>query len=177
MADYSTLLKTWGDTGTAYPSGYSYLEGEQPVDDWDNFLKYNVIEDLKHLISLTNERVETDKGASTGLPTNPETAHLYYDEDSERLSHYDATAAKWRPLMKADGDTMTGVLDMGGYALTDSMGTLSIPSDVNVQNSSLGVGMSFGNAVYATLTDVPTLSAGEQVYVSGENALYIEDGN
>ena len=54
MANYSTLLKTWGDTGQEYPNGYSVVEGEQPVDAWENFAKYNLIEDVHHLISLTN---------------------------------------------------------------------------------------------------------------------------
>lgn len=120
MANYSTLLKTWGDTGSEYPDGYSYLEGEQPVDAWDNYLIYNVVEDLQGLIDTTNNRVESEKGAAGGEPASPEDSHLYYDEDNERLEHYDAAASAWHGVMKVDGDTMQGALDMGGYGISNT---------------------------------------------------------
>lgn len=168
MANYTTLLKTWGDTGSAYPDGYSYLEGEQPVDAWDNYLIYNVVDDLQSLIDLTNNRVETDKGAAGGEPASPESAHLYYDEGNERLEHYDAALGAWHGLMKVDGDTMEGALDMGGYGISNTGA---------VDAASVAVGTKFGNSVYATEADVPALSEGEMVYVGGQNALYVEDGS
>lgn len=54
MATYTTNLKTWGSTGTAYSTGYAYTAGEPPVDEWDNFIMHNVVEDIKHLVQKTN---------------------------------------------------------------------------------------------------------------------------
>lgn len=90
MANYSTNLTTWGDTGASYPAGYSYLDGEQPVDAWDNFTNYNLIEDVKHLISLTNDRLESTKG--TTRPTSPEEGQLFFDTDGDLLEVYDGAA-------------------------------------------------------------------------------------
>lgn len=99
MANYSTNLKTWGGTGEAFPDGYSYVEGEQPVDAWDNFVNYNLIADVSdHLIPLTNSRIETDKGASGNEPTSPETSHLYSDEGNEVLRRWNDTASVWRNI-------------------------------------------------------------------------------
>jgi hypothetical protein len=54
MPSYSTNLKTWGSSGQEYPDGYNYEEGEQPVDAWDNFVTSNLIADIDHLVSVTN---------------------------------------------------------------------------------------------------------------------------
>lgn len=137
MANYVTNLKTWGSTGSEFPDGYSYLEGDQPVDAWDNYFNYNTIEDIQHLVDLTNKRVESGKGASH--PTSPEVGHISHRTDSpdagsgEQTFVYDGGASKFRRLMKADGDTLSGSLDVGGYSLLDSSGTLSIagPAEVN----------------------------------------------
>lgn len=68
MANYTSNLKTWGSTGQEPPDNYNYVEGEQPVDAWDNWLNSNVITDLEHLINLTNARLADENGAesSTG---------------------------------------------------------------------------------------------------------------
>lgn len=137
MASYTSNLKSWGATGQEYPDGYSYLEGEQPVDAWDNFVTSEVISDIKdHLIPLTNGRVESDKGVAGGEPTSPDASHLYYDEDNERLEAYDSAEGAWHGLMKVDGDTMEGALDMGGYDISNA-GAATLDGVVNIQNSRL----------------------------------------
>lgn len=115
MASYSTKLKTWGDVGEIYPDGYDHASGVPPVDEWHDFYKYNSIEDTKHLISLTNSRIETDKG--TSHPSSPESSHLSYREDEQKLYHRDSSASKWRPLFRSDGDKMGGVLNMANYTV------------------------------------------------------------
>lgn len=62
MPNYSSNLGTWGSTGSGPPGGYSYQEGEQPVDEWDNFFNYNVISDIGHLIDVTNNDFLTTDG-------------------------------------------------------------------------------------------------------------------
>lgn len=54
MATLSTALKTWGSGGSEYPDNYSYVEGEQPVDAWDNYLTSNIISDIQTLIDRIN---------------------------------------------------------------------------------------------------------------------------
>ncbi len=134
MSNYSTNLKDWGAEGTEYPNGYSYLEGDQPVDAWDNYFNYNVINDIQHLIGLTNDRLESDTGSSH--PSSPEVGHISHRTDTpikgkETLYHYDSTNSEWHRLMKADGDKMTGNIDMGGYSINDTSGTLTLNSDVH----------------------------------------------
>lgn len=51
---YSSNLKSWGATGSEYPDGYSYVEGEPPVDEYDNFIMHNLIEDVQHTINEVN---------------------------------------------------------------------------------------------------------------------------
>lgn len=63
MPNYSSNLTTWGSTGTQYPNGYQYEAGEQPVDGWDNFFNYNVIEDINHLIDVTNNDLIAKDGS------------------------------------------------------------------------------------------------------------------
>jgi hypothetical protein len=155
MANYTSNLKIWGSTGEAYPDGYSYIEGEQPVDAWDNFFAYNTQQDIDHLIQLTNDRIETDSGDASSFPSNPESSHLYYNEEDERLNYWDTDANAWEELIKRSGDTMTGDLTLDALLATTHI----------------------GNAVYTSTADVPTIDEGEMVYVSDENALYIEDGS
>ena len=136
MANYSTLLKTWGDTGQEYPNGYSVVEGEQPVDAWENFAKYNLIEDVHHLISLTNQRIETDKGPSGTEPASPETSHLFHDIDNESLSFWDGTAGSWHRVLAADGDTLEGALDFDGKA-AQNVGPLNMAATADLDGNDL----------------------------------------
>jgi hypothetical protein len=63
MPSYNTNLKTWGSTGQEYPNNYDYVEGEQPVDAWDNYFNYNVVEDIDHLINVTNNELLARDGS------------------------------------------------------------------------------------------------------------------
>jgi len=119
MASYTTNLKTWGAGGSEYPDGYNYVEGEQPVDEWDNFLTTHIVSDIKdHLIPLTNSRFETDYGGTGGEPGSPEASHLYHDQGNERLELWDADKGGWRDIMFRDGDKMTGALDIENYPIS-----------------------------------------------------------
>lgn len=104
MADYTSNLKIWGSTGEEYPDGYSYIEGEQPVDAWDNFFAYNTQQDIDHLIQLTNDRIESDKDSTA--PASPEPGHLYYDTDTGELQWYDDTTSTWRNIFPDEGGSL-----------------------------------------------------------------------
>lgn len=66
MATYSTSLKTWGSAGQEFPDNYNYVEGEQPVDAWDNYFNHHTYQDLTHLINLTNARFADEDGTEAG---------------------------------------------------------------------------------------------------------------
>lgn len=69
MATYQTSLKVWGSTGSEYPDNYNYVEGDQPVDAWDNFFNAEVISNIQTIVSaLNNDVLQTD--GSNALAAN-----------------------------------------------------------------------------------------------------------
>lgn len=132
MANYSTNLSDWGATGSSPPTDYKYEETVPPVDAYDNYVTSNLISDIKHLISVTNSRLESGSGTSSNKPSSPESGQLYYDTDNQQLEIYDATNSSWSTLLKSGGATLTGALDMNGSQIKDSNGALTIAGDVNV---------------------------------------------
>ncbi|QSG06414.1 hypothetical protein [Halapricum desulfuricans] len=96
MADYTTYLPTWGSTGVAPPSGYAYAGEEQPVDAFDNFVVYNQNEDIKYLVGLTNDRLESGLGSS--YPASPENGELFWNTGTQTLELYDDAATMWKGL-------------------------------------------------------------------------------
>lgn len=135
MANYSTSLKSWGSSGSEYPDNYNYAEGEQPVDAWDNFLTHHVITDLEHLVSLTNDRLESD--IDTSDIGSPENGHLLFRDDTEELKIYSSTDSSWHRLLYADGDELSGDLDVNANSLKDSQGDLSVDSHMDVKDGKL----------------------------------------
>lgn len=185
MANYTTKLKSWGSSGREFPDGYSYEEGEQPVDDWDNFITHNIISDLEHIIDLTNDRLESQV-TDFNHPTSPEVGEFSYRIDGpagsgdEELYQYDSAADSWHRLMKASGDMMTGDIDMNGYALTDTNNELDIPTRTAINGASVdnswfskqeGGTVSIDSYVVLGTFSVPD---GESLYVT--QATLTEDG-
>jgi hypothetical protein len=172
MADYDTLLETWGSTGSKYPSGYSYIEGEQPVDDWDNFFAYNTVEDIDHLIALTNDRVES--GSGTSFPTTPETSHAFYRSDDERLYTWNSTQQEWNGVLKSDGDTLQGDLDLGGHVLK-GIGDLPLDGKLDTSGNDIRDTAS-GKLIYDSTAGVIPLNALEQSDVTINTGSHISGG-
>lgn len=100
MTNYSSNLTAWGDSGSEYPSGYSYVEGEQPVDAWDNFFNSNVYSDLDHLINVTNERLDSTR--SSAQPSSPTPGEQWYDPDNGELNYYDDVNGTWGTIATQD---------------------------------------------------------------------------
>ncbi|WP_330630652.1 hypothetical protein [Halocatena halophila] len=96
MTTYSSNLTAWGDSGSEYPSGYSYIEGEQPVDAWDNFFNSNVQIDIDHLINVTNERLDSTR--SDTAPTSPTKGQQWYDSTNGNLEYYNDVDGVWRTV-------------------------------------------------------------------------------
>lgn len=143
MASYTTNLIDWGATGTAYPAGYSYLAGEQAQDGYDNFVNHNVVEDIQHLVALTNARLESSKAATR--PVSPEDGELFYDTDGFVLEQYRNGA--WVTL-GTDGDLQTHIADTGNpHAVTAAQAGAIADSAGSVTESHL----SFAVATQAEL--------------------------
>jgi hypothetical protein len=152
MANLTSSLKTFGSTGTEYPDGYNYLEGEQPVDEWDNYRVYHTIQEVHALQDTVNQRIESESGGSTGHPGTPETAHLYYNTGNSRLEVHDDSAGEFRPLLYQDGDTMGGTLDMGSNAIV-GIGSVTLEGTTNVNGNDI---MDDGSVVYDSSTGKAT---------------------
>lgn len=118
MPSYQTSLKTWGSTGQEPPDNYSYVEGEQPVDAWDNWFNSNIVTDIEYLITLTNNQL--DSSAQKATPSSPEAGQLWYDTVSGELKWWDADASTWRIVFPASGGVIDGDLDLRGNTLLDS---------------------------------------------------------
>jgi hypothetical protein len=177
MASYNSNLKTWGASGSEFPDGYSYAAGDQPVDAWDNFVNSNLINDISHLVSLTNQRIESESGAAGGEPNSPEASHLYHDQGNERLRLWNAANSSWDEFVRRGGDTMTGVLDMGGYQIEDSSGTLTLSGNVNVSSTLTQSGNNVATQTWVNNNaDVPDAdyadSAGNADTLDGNHASY-----
>jgi hypothetical protein len=122
MANYSTNLKDWGAVGTLWPDGYSYKEDEAPIDVYDNAFANESITDIKHLIDLTNSRIESDKASTK--PGTPESEHLFVDTDDGKFYWYGDAA--WHRVVEAGGDTLEGTLDLDSNQLAN-VGSITAP--------------------------------------------------
>lgn len=184
MANYSSNNKSWGATGSEFPDGYNYIEGDQPVDAWDNFRVNNELNDIEHLISLTNKRLESVSGSSH--PSSPETGHLSHRTDSpgsgtgEQTFVYDGSSSSWERLMKASGDTMEGRIDTGGYAIESSTGKVTVANALEANGADLRYekfsNQAGGTVPSGTIVNLQTfgLADGETIHIS--QASLTEDG-
>lgn len=125
MPNYSTQLSTWGDTGSEYPSGYSYEEGEQPVDAWDDFVAYHTIKDIQHLINVTNNDLLVRDGAElqNDMDFN---GHMALNLDEIRVSG--------TKLPINDDVDISGNLDVGGDVEMQSFSGPVVGNGAKVEN-------------------------------------------
>lgn len=121
MADYSSEIDiTWGSQGQQPPSGYSYAEGEQPVDEWDNFMQFQLVDDVvNHLIPLTNNRLESSGDGS--YPSDPDPGQIVYQDQNAGvppLQVWDPTQDAWVGLYTTDGEYfINGTLKLFGNSI------------------------------------------------------------
>jgi len=183
MANYNTNLSDWGATGQSPPTGYKYEDGVPPVDLYDNYLMDNIINDIQHLTSLTNDRLESDIDGAR--PSSPEDGHLFADSNDGHLEWYNPDTAQWSRALDAQGDTMLGVLDMGGYQIEDANGELTIDGNTNIQSGQLSeqgnrvatrTWATGSNINHADLVDAPA-SAHHSRYEDSEARGAVEAGN
>jgi len=172
MVNYSTLLKTWGDTGAEHPTGYSYQEGEQPVDGWDNFVTHNIIKDLNHLISTTNnDLVERSGGEITSdlsVGTNSLVGSAGNIDFSGGTISLEGSANVFQDL------SVGGSLSVSGNAVaTETWVNSQLPHDhtgEDISPNTVTVGEKVQNAIYDTIADIPASveQEGAQVYTRSD---------
>ncbi|UBF22724.1 hypothetical protein M1M38_gp031 [Halorubrum tailed virus 27] len=176
MASYTTQLLDWGEQGTAYPSGYSYTGDVPPIEEYDDYAMFHMIKDLKHLISLTNSRIESSSGATADRPSNPGPGHQFWNTENDQLEVYDSDFGGWRALA-LDGDFSAHVADTTNphNVTTSQIGAAVAGHNHDGRYARLFEGVKL--PVFASLGDVPSsIGKGEIVYISG-SGLYVEDGN
>ena len=173
MVDYNTNLKDWGSAGTEPPDGYSYGDGVPPVDVYDNWLIDNIVTDLQHLTSLTNDRVESDKG--TSRPTSPEKAHLFADTSDGKLEWYDQSSTSWSRALDATGDVMEGGLTLNSGAKVK--GNLNDDNSNTIWDYSAGEipDSAMGTIDNTTLTNSSLNVAGNSVSLGGSTSVELGD--
>jgi hypothetical protein len=100
MVSYTTEFenRVWGDTGIAPPETYSYSDNVPPIEEYDDWLTHNLISDIKHLVTLTNKRLESGKGLN--FPATPEDGQLHWDTALNRLYVQDASNSTWHRLAR-----------------------------------------------------------------------------
>ena len=132
---YNSNLKTWGASGSEFPDNYSYEAGEQPVDEWDNFVTSNVITDIQHLVNKTNDDLVHRTGGLLTGDLDIDTHSLLGSAGSVDFSgselDIDATTDILQSL-KVGGD-----ITVSGTTLWDS--TNSHIPQTNLQNDSVTV--------------------------------------
>lgn len=119
MPSYSTSLKTWGSTGSEYPNNYDYVEGEQPVDAWDNFFNHNVVSDIQHLIDVTNnDLLAADGSVSVAGDLSDSNANLIYDFSA---GHIEQSILENSSITISSGNGLTGggTISLGGSTSFD----------------------------------------------------------
>ena len=86
---YTSKLKEWGavaEERSEFPDGYRYTKENPPVTHYDNFLVHNLIEDVQHLVDLTNA-IDPD---NDGQVADAETALLINEggvADAHTVAH------------------------------------------------------------------------------------------
>lgn len=158
MPSYNTNLKTWGSTGQEYPDSYNYVEGEQPVDAWDNFLTSNLITDIDHLIDVTNNELIARDGTvsmNADLPLGGNNINGVQDiNDNNGNTVYDYSNS-WIPQERVeqgpgsglDADTVDGdeASDLKGLDASQSVVTGSRSFGTWYQNTT-------GNALFISVS-------------------------
>lgn len=156
MASYSTSLKTWGSAGAEYPDSYNYVEGEQPVDDWDNFFNAEVVSNITTIVSALNDDVVQVDG-SNALTANLDVG----DNDLLNVGSIDGGADTEVTVVAGD-DVKLGndLLAVGGELIWDESAS-HIPN-ARLETTSLtvaGNSVSLGGSTGVALGDLSDVTA------------------
>lgn len=163
MATYSTNLTNWGSVGSAYPTNYNYLEGEQPVDEWDNFFNNEVANNIQTIMSaLTNDIIQTDG-------SNPMAANL----DLGGNSLVNVNGADHETEWHAPSETGTVVSGNAGMVFQT---TLADTETLTVSQASLVAedGTAVASGVDLIIADI-TNGVSEAAIISGDGTTVYSD--
>lgn len=193
MPNYSTNLKTWGNVGQEYPDNYSYVEGEQPVDAWDNFIMTNVIDDIEHLIDVTNnELLARDGTVDLQADLSDDNANTIWDytngyvpvasQEAGDVTINAGDGLKGGGTFSNQGGSTTVDIEPSDFAgsglVDDGSDNLEVsPNDISI---SAGDGLSGGGSPSlggsTTLNIAPSDFAGTGISVDGNNDMNVSTG-
>jgi hypothetical protein len=140
MPNYSTSLKTWGATGQEFPDGYNYEEGEQPVDAWDNFFNSNVIDDIEHLIDVTNnDLMAVDGSTDLSGSLSDDDGYTIWDYNNK---HIPVSSLEDSAISFTAGDGLAGG------------GTTSLGNSVTIEHDTVGLTNDYSAPSGYGITDV-----------------------
>jgi len=124
MPNYSTDLKTWGSTGEEFPNNYSYVEGEQPVDAWDNYFNHEVVNDIEHLIDVTNnELLARDGTVALQADLSDDQGNTIWDYSAQQVP---STSVEQNDITVNANDGLSG-----GGTVSTSGGSVGLSIDVS----------------------------------------------
>lgn len=144
---YQSDLSSWGATGTEPPANYSYEEGEQPVDEWDNWFNYTVISELTDVIDLINDIDADTDGVVDDSDQFDGTAPS--DGVDAQFLQTDGTTTSWgRPSVVSTTEP-SGSYEGQRWVRADGPGT-EITSTDNTSGSSSADVTHYENSIYST---------------------------
>lgn len=159
---YQTDLSNWGATGTEPPANYSYEEGEQPVDAWDNWFNSTVISELTDVIDLINDidndtdGVVDDSDQFSGTaPSDGTNGQFLQTDGSTTLWQGLAFVQSTRPTVDGSGRT---------WIRTRETNSISYSTDT-VSNTTAAEIAIHGNVLYVAFDD--TNEVGAYDYLTG----------
>lgn len=118
---YQSLLKSWGDPGVEWNTGWAFKKDEPLPAEWGNYLIDNLITDVQHLIDLTNTIDPDNDGTvvnadqvdgldasqlggfnyvTTSQPTASTVAETWFHPDSNLLQIWDGGNWKAQPTVR-----------------------------------------------------------------------------
>jgi hypothetical protein len=161
MADIQLDIPTWDAQGSLWPDGYYYVEGEAPVDAWDNKFNYEVSRVLNEdIVPRLNDSLEHSKG--TTRPSQPEEGEIFWDIDGENNNgnpqfdiHSDANS-QWYTLA-----TRTWVQTNATASNSDKIDGLHL-DQFAMNRRTFHVGSSDGTTEYAKIAKISDGSTSEE---------------
>jgi hypothetical protein len=157
MADYNSELKDWGATGSDWIDGYSYAEGESPVDEWDNKAMSQIITEIKEIFN----HLESLDNTASGKADNPHGNGQHIDPFVKKVDFDPGTDLHDRPvagnLLTEDGSNNFNVDEtalVNSFATNphgNSQHTADYLTELNIEDALV----EFDLSPYATLSGDP----------------------
>jgi hypothetical protein len=122
--------KTWGSTGTEFPNGYNYEEEERPVDEFDDFVNWSIVDDIHTLFDAFGgvDGVESfNFGVISDRPPAGSEGAIYFATDEGRV--YGDDGSKWIAFGLTQINQLSTTAQAGYIPVAQSDGTIEMEKD------------------------------------------------